>query len=388
MEMLVAVLVGIIVALAGFLALSRRRPSSTDGTQASEQLVKLLEERLNRSVDAGSHDLQGKKELIDQQLQNMKGELEKVTNLVQTWEKDREAKFGQLTTQIKTIGEQTVALTSSTSTLREALASSRSRGQWGERMAEDILRLIGFVEGINYQKQTTVQGGGSRPDFVFLLPQNLKLNMDVKFPLDNYLRYIEAESETDKATYQSNFLRDVKARIAEVSDRQYIDPEQGTVDYVLLFIPNESVYAFIHEADSDILDIALQKKVIWCSPLTLYAVLAVVRQAVDNFALRETSNEIISLMGSFHEQWKKFTAQMDKLGRRISSAQTDFENLSGTRRRTLESSLVRIEQLRKQPLLPTAETDNEIFAIPSEDGELPPGSDFGPLFEVGKEEEE
>ena len=176
-------------------------------------------------------------------------------------------------------------------------------------MAEDILRLIGFVEGVNYRKQATVHGGGSRPDFVFLLPQDLKLNMDVKFPLDNYLKYIDAESEADKATYQSNFLRDVRARINEVSDRQYIDPEQGTVDYVLLFIPNESVYAFIHEADSKILEVALQKKVIWCSPLTLYAVLAVVRQAVDNFALKQASNEVLSLrpiQWAVGEIWKKY----------------------------------------------------------------------------------
>ena len=167
-------------------------------TQVSEQFLRLAEERFKRLSDAGSHDLLGKKDLIDQQLQNMKGELEKVTNLVRTLEKDREAKFGELTTQLKTIGEQTVALTSSTSTLREVLASSRSRGQWGERMAEDILRLVGFIEGVNYRKQTSVDGGGSRPDFVFLLPEDLKMSMDVKFPLDNYLRYLEAESEADK----------------------------------------------------------------------------------------------------------------------------------------------------------------------------------------------
>ena len=251
-------------------------------------------------------------------------------------------------------------------------------------MAEDILRLIGFVEGVNYRKQATVHGGGSRPDFVFLLPQGLKLNMDVKFPLDNYLKYIDAESEADKATYQSNFLRDVRARINEVSDRQYIDPEQGTVDYVLLFIPNESVYAFIHEADSNILDMALQRKVIWCSPLTLYAVLAVVRQAVDNFALIHTSDEIISLMGSFHEQWKKFTEGMNTLGRRISSVQKEFDSLSGTRRRALERPLSQIEQLRKQRQIPVAEMDDELLVLPLGDENLP----VSPWFDLGNEEED
>ena len=256
-------------------------------------------------------------------------------------------------------------------------------------MAEDILRLIGFVEGVNYQKQITVQGRGSRPDFVFLLPQDLKLNMDVKFPLDNYVRYLETESESDKATYQSNFLRDVRAKIVEVSDRQYIDPEQGTVDCVLLFIPNESVYGFIHESDSNILDTALKRKVIWCSPLTLYAVLAVVRQAVDNFALGQTSNEIISLMGSFNKQWLEFTKAIDTLENRISSTQKAFDNLNGTRRRALERPLRQIEQLRKARQLSVADEENEILAIPSDYEGLPLVPDFSSsIIEVGHEKEE
>ena len=129
-------------------------------------------------------------------------------------------------------------------------------------MAEDILRLIGFVEGVNYLKQTAIDSRGTRPDFVFLLPQDLKMNMDVKFPLDNYLRHLDANSEADKSQYEREFLRDVKSKINEVSNREYIDPQHGTVDYVLLFIPNESVYAFIHEKDPTLLDTALQKRVI------------------------------------------------------------------------------------------------------------------------------
>ena len=303
---------------------------------------------------------------IDENFKNMRDELEKVSNLVRTLEKDREAKFGELTTQLKTVGEQTVALTDSTRTLREALANPQSRGQWGERIAEDILRLIGFVEGINYQRQMTVQGGESRPDFVFLLPQGLRLNMDVKFPLTNYLKYLETESETDRDAYKGDFLRDVRTKINEVGNRQYIDPEHGTVDYVLLFIPNESVYGFIHESDSKLLDLALEKKVIWCSPLTLYAVLAVVRQAVDNFAVRETSNEIISLMGSFNKQWQNFTKSLETLERRISSVQKAFDDVNGARRRALERPVGRIEQLRKQRQLPVAEEDNAVLATSSD----------------------
>jgi len=177
-----------------------------------------------------------KKGLIDQQLVAMKRELGKVSNLVSDLEKDRQKKFGELASQLKLVGEQTASLTSTAGSLREALVNSRVRGQWGERMAEDVLRLIGFVEGVNYQKQRTIEANGSRPDFTFLLPRDLKLNMDVKFPLDNYLKFVETDTPQDKDQYLTAFLRDVRGRLKEVATRDYIDSRQNTLDCVLLFI--------------------------------------------------------------------------------------------------------------------------------------------------------
>ena len=161
----------------------------------------------------------------------------------------------------------------------------------------------------------------------------------------------------------------MRAKIGEVSDRQYIDPEQDTVDCVLLFLPNESIYSFVHEADPSLIDLALQKKVIWCSPLTLYAVLAVVRQAVDNFTLKKTASEINSLMGSFNKQWGSFTGQMDTLGKRICSVQEQFNRLSETRRRALERPLNAIEQLRIQGRLPIAEMEGEVQELQGDEAE-------------------
>ena len=91
----------------------------------------------------------------------MKAELGKVSNLVSDLEKDRQKKFGELASQLKLVGEQTASLTSTAGSLREALVNSRVRGQWGERMAADVLRHIGFVEGVNYQKQRTIEVNGS-----------------------------------------------------------------------------------------------------------------------------------------------------------------------------------------------------------------------------------
>jgi DNA recombination protein RmuC len=329
-------------------------------SKSTEEFLKLAKARLEAEREVSVKELDGKKSLIDQQLQRMTGELDNVSKLMKELEKDRVEKFGELSSHLKVVGDQTRVLTQTTNTLREALASSKARGQWGERMAEDVLQMAGFIENINYLKQKAIEGG-TRPDFTFLLPQELKLNMDVKFPLDNYLRFLESQSEADKTKFRNDFLRDVKSKIKEVATRDYINPEQNTVDYVLLFIPNEQVYAFIHEQDHSILDDGIKNHVIFCSPITLFAVLAVIRQAVDNFSLEKTSNEILSLFGAFRKQWDEFIKKLELLGKRIEDVQKEYDSLRSVRRRQLEKPLNKIESLRSQRELPVAAETEETY---------------------------
>lgn len=325
-----------------------------------ESFKALSFDALSKQTELGGKELEGKKELIDQTLEMMKEELEKVEKLVVNFEKDREYKFGELTNQLKSTAEQTGKLQETTQQLRAALASTKVRGQWGERMAEDVLQLAGFIENINYKKQKSLEKSGTCPDYTFLLPQELKVNMDVKFPLDNYLRYLEAEGEIEKTSYKERFLKDVRNRVKEVTSRDYINPEENTVDYVIVFIPNEQIYAFIHENDGSIIDESLKNKVILCSPLTLYAVLAVIRQAVDNFNLEKTAAEMLSLFGTFNKQWKNFVDSFEKMGKKIEEAQNEFNYLTTTRRTQLERPLAKIENLRIQKGIEEALLEEEL----------------------------
>jgi len=328
-------------------------------SKSTEEFLKLAKSRLESEREISLKELDGKKGLIDQQLQQMTSKLENVSTVIKELEKDRVEKFGQLTSHLNTATQQTTALMQTTNQLREALASTKVRGQWGERMAEDVLQLAGFIENVNYLKEKTIEGAGSRPDFTFFLPGNLKLNMDVKFPLTNYIKFLETDVEPEKVKFRSDFLKDVKARIKEVTSREYINPEQNTVDYVLLFIPNEQVYSFIHEQDSSILDEGLKNRVIFCSPITLFAVLAVIRQSVSNFALERTANEILSLFGVFKKHWDEFLKKLDVLGKRIEDTQKEYESLATTRRRQLERPLNKIDALREQKGILISADDNE-----------------------------
>ena len=298
-----------------------------------EDFLNIAGEKFKNISREADENLTKKKELIDQNLGDMKKTLKSLH--------DQSVK---LTGNLETSSRETQKLQESTSKLREILSSSQKRGQWGERMVEDILDFIGFMEDKNYIKQTQVESG-EKPDYTFLLPKEKKLNMDVKFPLASYERYINAELDEEREAQKKEFLKDVKKHIKDVAGREYVNPAEGTVDYVLLFIPNESIYGFINQEDTKLIDYALEKKVLLCSPLTLYAMLSLIYQATRNFAMEEKATEVMNLLNAFRLQWSKYVEVMDKMGRSLDTARKDYDTMVTTRKNQLEKPLAQIEEI-------------------------------------------
>jgi DNA recombination protein RmuC len=188
---------------------------------AVSQLLDANRALITSERERSTAELEGKREVIDTQLESMSRELGRVTDLLAEFEADRGAKLDVLQGVMRQQRDGIAELSRTTQGLREALSSTKARGQWGERMAEDVLTLAGFVEGIQYRKQVAVEGGRGIPDFTFLLPRGVVLYMDVKFPLDNYLRYLDAESDLEQHRYRDDFLRDVRAKVKELAARAY-----------------------------------------------------------------------------------------------------------------------------------------------------------------------
>jgi DNA recombination protein RmuC len=363
----VVTIIAVLVAVAGTFAVvwfglaQQRRALAEASAKLEHRLQADREAQLHTTVDTvvslarqqsgaargqDAERLEGTESRIGMQLQQMRGELDQMTSLVRQLETNRAQQFGSLAEQLAETGRQTRVLSETAHDLRQALSSSQARGQWGERMAEDVLQLAGFLEDVNYRKQRRLVGGGM-PDFTFLLPRGLELHMDVKFPLDNYLRYLNAANDTEGERHRTGFLRDARDRVRELADRGYRDGDNA-VDCVLLFIPNEALFGFIQKHDHGLVDEALRRRIVLCSPLTLFAVLAVVRQSVDNFQLERTSDQILSLLADFRRQWERFGEEFDKLGTHLSRSQKTYDALCTTRRRQLERPLDKLEELRTE----------------------------------------
>ena len=302
----------------------------------TDEFIKQANDKFQTLSKESDTNLENKKKLIDQNLEEMSKKLASI-----------EKESTKLNANLEESKTETQNLRDTTTKLREILSSSQKRGQWGERMVEDILNFIGLIEGVNYTKQVTIESG-ERPDFTFRLPKEKIINMDVKFPLSHYENYIETDDEFVMKNEKKEFLKSVHNHIKVISNRNYIDTSSGTLDYVLMFIPNESIYSFINQEDSSVIDYALSNKVLICSPLTLYAILSLINQATRNFAVEEKALDVMKLLSKFKEQWEKYSGTIEKMGRSIETVQKDYQQLVTTRKNQLEKPINEIEDLTGQ----------------------------------------
>ncbi|MDP6047224.1 MAG: DNA recombination protein RmuC [Phycisphaerae bacterium] len=340
MEYFIGFVIGVLVG-AGIALLIGKIYSRTSGKQMQDAFSALAADALDanskRLSEASGKDLDHKKELIDQTLKNVGQRLEQVNKYLQGVEADRKKEFGALGSSITTLSQ-------TAGQLHAVLASTQRRGAWGERMAEDIIRIAGMIEGVQYTKQSSQQAESGRPDFTFSLPNNLSVNMDVKFPLESYKAYLDADTDQASAAALRALTVAVRGHIRAVAARGYIDTKI-TTNYVIVFLASEQILSSVLADQPDLIDEALGKRVVLAGPMTLYAMLSVIRQAAEAANLMTTASQVIELLGKFSVQWEKYNVEVDKLGKYIDQANRQFEVITTTRTRALQRPLDRIEKL-------------------------------------------
>lgn len=362
---IVGLIVGGLLGAAGvWMSLNRRYSAEKQAWEAAQkQALEIAQQQMKESfamlageaLDANSKRLgeragellDGKKALIDQTVAIANEQLEKVRKYLQQVEADRKQDFGTLSGSV-------ASLATTTGELHKVLASTQRRGAWGERMAEDVLRLVGMQEKVNYTKQSSSEAASGRPDFTFFLPNDLKVNMDVKFPLERYKAYLDAETEDAQATEAKQLVAAVRKHISDVAKRGYIDPAAPTVPYVIVFLASEQIYSLVLSLERDLIDEAMKSQVVLASPITLYAMLSVMHQAAQNANVTRTAGEVVKWLSEFNQQWKKYNEEMDKLGKQIDTVKTQFDTVRGTRSNVLQKPLDKIEQIRSSHELPEA----------------------------------
>lgn len=291
--------------------------------------------------------LEQNKQAIEHHVDNLSRELEHITKLIHDFENDRASKFATLDEKIAQSAHATLSLSTATQKLSSVIGNNQLRGQWGQRMAEDVLRAAGFQEGVNYFKEKTQESVSTRPDYTFPLPNGHKVHMDVKFPLAHYIEYTQREETDERERHLNEFMKDVRNRIRELKKREYINPEERTLDYVILFIPSEQIYVAIHQSAPELMDEALAQKVVLTSPYLLFGLLSVIRQACDNFNFNKSASEILKLIKQFLDDYENFKKRFSDLGDSIDRSKEKYDEISDKSFKRLDLRIRKLEEFRK-----------------------------------------
>ncbi len=302
------------------------------------------------------------KGIVSEIIENEESQIYKLLNRSDQTVKDFLEKTGEIKSSITGVDQQTRNLIS-------VLNNNQSRGQWAEFQVEDLLEIMEYKDGIHYQTQKRMSSG-TIPDFTFYLPENKTINMDSKFPLTNYMeiaklnRNLEDETLDELARREitesiknknKEFLdKAIKTKIDDTSSREgYISAEEGTVDFVLMYIPLENLYHFLLTSEiganrTPVIQYAFSKKVILVSPQTLMAYLETIRHSMKLFSLQTDTKNILATHEKIKVEIRKFIESFDDVTKRLDQTVKSFEALKITRVNKLEKSFEELDSVNKE----------------------------------------
>lgn len=331
--MVIGALVGVLVASLRFKAQSSDsslaiKLASAEATVSalSTALEKAEEDRKERE----SRERQESR--LIQELAPVKDRLEQMQNSVKALEKERAEQFGTIQEQLKNAIASDEQLRKTTQALSQALSSNSIRGVWGETQLRKLVELAGLIKHADFDEQATfsTDTGSGRADLVINLPGGKSLAIDSKVPFNSYQEAsaISEQAEGELLKKREDLLtahvKAVKGHIDALSSKEYWTGLNASPDFVIAFVPSESLLSAALDADPALLEYAFKKNVALASPVSLFSVLKTInyiwRQNVDETSVRT----MIKLGKELYERVGKIAEHADKLGRSITATVKDY----------------------------------------------------------------
>jgi DNA recombination protein RmuC len=295
---------------------------------------------------------QRNKDLVDQQARDarvvaeltpIKEVLHQMTVKVNAMENEQKQQHGLITQQLTDSRRAGDDLRATTESLASALRSNNVKGQWGEAQLRRIVEVAGLLEFVDFstQETTSTEGGKIRPDMTIRLPGGRTILVDAKVP---FTAYLEASQIPPTATGEQGAQRDkllkdhvkaLRAHIDNLSGKAYWDGFDGASEFVVAFVPSESLLSVALELDPTILEYAFTKRVALASPVNLWAVLKTVAYSWRQQVAAEQVTEIIKLGQELYKRVGVVAGHADSLRAALDKAVKSYNEFAGSLERNM-----------------------------------------------------
>jgi DNA recombination protein RmuC len=298
----------------------------------TEEFLKLAQENLKQYQVKAHSDLSEKEKAIENLVKPIKETLEKTEKQIRLMEHERKEAYGALTQHLHSMAQTQQALQGETRNLVKALSRPEVRGQWGELTLRRLAELAGMVEHCDFfeQEHTQTETGAQRPDMIVRMPGSREIIVDVKTPLDAYLRAIEAGDDETKARELEKHTKNIRDRIRELASKAYWNQFKHSPEFVVLFIPGDQFLSSALDQDHTLLENAMQQKVILATPTSLVALLRAIAYGWRQEALTENAEYIRQIGDELYGRLSTFADHLNKLGRSLAGSVQHFNKAVGS----------------------------------------------------------
>jgi DNA recombination protein RmuC len=244
-------------------------------TRNNEAFLEIARNALGQHHQMAKGELEARAREIDTLVKPLRESLDKVDLKIGALEQVRAEAYGTLTEQVRSLALTQQSLQLETQNLVRALRAPQVRGRWGEIQLKRVVEMAGMVEYCDFVEQETMEGedGRLRPDMIVRLPNDRRIVVDSKAPLQAYLEAVEATDDAVRTDRLRQHAVQIRAHIRKLSEKAYWDQLDSAPDLVVLFLPGESFYSAALEIDPSLIEIGVQKQVVLATPTTLIALL-------------------------------------------------------------------------------------------------------------------
>jgi DNA recombination protein RmuC len=311
--------------------------------QSAPEFLRLAEQSMGKFQEAAKGDLEKRQESIKVLVEPLKQQLETYQKNLQQNAAAQSSTLGEVRKQLELLSQQSASLANETLQFRMVLKSNQARGRWGEETLRRVVEAAGMSAHCDFTEQATA--GDNRPDLVVRLPGERVIIVDAKVPDFDFINALETADPMKRAESLAAHAAKLRVTIKALADRDYPRQFANALDYVVLFVPAESLFSAALEGDHDLIVWAAERRILLATPASLIALLRSVSVSWQQHAQTENAQKIAEAAQEFYARVVKFTEHFDNIRAGLERANSAFNEAAGSYQRRVRPAGERLVEL-------------------------------------------
>jgi len=324
--------------------------------------VEIAKGELEKAQLSVKGDLAQRQEAIKTLVAPLKQQLETYQQRLQQSETAQASTLGEVKKQLEALAQQSQSLANETQQFRMVLRSNQARGRWGEETLRRVVEAAGMSAHCDFDLQ--VKEGDSKPDLIVKLPNDRVIIVDAKVPDLDFLTALETADSAKRAESLALHARKLKETIRDLAERDYPAQFPNALDYVVLFVPAESLFSAALEGDRDLIVWAAKKRILLATPASLIALLRSVEVSWHHHAQTENVRSIAEAAQDLYARVATFTEHFESIRDALQKAGEAFNKSVGSYERMVRPAGEKLQSLR------AAVGEKELASVPPVDSTL------------------